>query len=341
MVNPYETVIKVIDIIPNERVRNVVGERFGLWDGQAKTLQAIGDKYGITRERVRQIEDAGFKLLNQEKALAELKPIMDKLEEYLREYGNLRREDKIPFDAKEEKYFTLDSKSEKFLEPALQFCLTLGNPFDRLPENENFYPVWALDKKAILNAQKFVGTLIKHLEKKGEIITKEELLKAVQVHNLNEKAAMSYVDATKHIEQNKFGEWGLANWSEIKPRGVKDKAYMIFKKAGKPLHFSEVAKNISGYFTPVNTQTVHNELIKDSRFVLVGRGLYALKDWGYEGGTVRDLINKILKEKGPQTKDEILKQVLKARLVKANTVLVNLQNKRFFKKSADSQYSIV
>src|SRR3989338_6869015 len=103
--NPYQTVIKVIDIIPNERVRDVVGERFGLWDGQAKTLQAIGDKYNITSERVRQIEEAGFKVLNQEKAIVSLEPIFKAMEAYLKEYGQLRREDRIPSGIKNQKYF--------------------------------------------------------------------------------------------------------------------------------------------------------------------------------------------------------------------------------------------
>ena len=34
----------------------------------------------------------------------------------------------------------------------------------------------------------------------------------------------------------------------------------------------------------VTTQAVHNELIRYDQFVLVGRGLYALKEWGYKEG---------------------------------------------------------
>ena len=86
-------------------------------------------------------------------------------------------------------------------------------------------------------------------------------------------------------------------------------------------------------------QTVHNELIKDPRFVLVGRGLYALKEWGYEEGQVKDVILKILKEaRKPLPKEEILAGVLKQRMVKENTVLLNLNNKKYFLKTPEGKY---
>lgn len=40
-----------------EKERTVIARRIGLDGGNRETLQEIGDTYGITRERVRQIED--------------------------------------------------------------------------------------------------------------------------------------------------------------------------------------------------------------------------------------------------------------------------------------------
>ena len=40
----------------SEREAGVVSMRFGLTDGQPKTLDEIGKVYGVTRERIRQIE---------------------------------------------------------------------------------------------------------------------------------------------------------------------------------------------------------------------------------------------------------------------------------------------
>jgi hypothetical protein len=148
---------------------------------------------------------------------------------------------------------------------------------------------------------------------------------------------VSYLEISKNIQRNSEGLFGLREWPEINPRGVKDKAYLVFKKQNKPLHFTQVASLI-GQALP---QTVHNELIKDPRFVLVGRGTYALKEWGYEPGRVREVIFKILsKEKKPLTKKEILAKVLKQRLVKETTVLLNLSNKEYFLKNPQGKYQI-
>lgn len=50
-----EQLESVLDTL-SERERGVVRMRFGLTDGQPKTLDEIGHVYGVTRERIRQIE---------------------------------------------------------------------------------------------------------------------------------------------------------------------------------------------------------------------------------------------------------------------------------------------
>jgi hypothetical protein len=128
----------------------------------------------------------------------------------------------------------------------------------------------------------------------------------------------------------------LKEWPEINPRVIKDKAFLVFKKENKPLHFSQVAQLIG---TNALVQTVHNELIRDQRFVLVGRGIYALADWGYKPGTVKEVISGILAQSGdPLSKDEILKKVSEQRIVKANTVLLNLSNKQRFLRNSQGKY---
>jgi transcriptional regulator len=96
------------------------------------------------------------------------------------------------------------------------------------------------------------------------------------------KVLYSLMQAVKNLEQNKYGEWGIADWQEIKPKTVNDKIYLILKHEAKPLHFTEIAKKINDMKFDrkiANAATVHNELILDSRYVLVGRGTYGLKEW--------------------------------------------------------------
>jgi len=136
----------------------------------------------------------------------------------------------------------------------------------------------------------------------------------------------------------------LAHWPEINPRGAKDKAYVVLKQHGRPLHFREVTDliNQAGLGSSLaQAQTVHNELIKDPRFILVGRGIYALRDWGYQPGTIKDVISSILNENGSLAKDEIVKKVMEKRIAKPNTILINLQNKEYFAKDGQGRYFLV
>ena len=110
------------------------------------------------------------------------------------------------------------------------------------------------------------------------------------------------------------------------------------------MHFSQIAKHIKDSDfkrKDVTTQAIHNELIKDGRFVLIGRGIYALKEWGYQKGTVADIISKILKKnKEPMHRDDIVREVLKSRQVKETTILLNLQGKPQFKRVAKATYEL-
>ncbi|MFC4060818.1 sigma-70 family RNA polymerase sigma factor [Planomonospora corallina] len=57
------------------READVISLRFGLDDGEAKTLEEVGRRFGVTRERIRQIEAAGMRKLrrpSRARALADL-----------------------------------------------------------------------------------------------------------------------------------------------------------------------------------------------------------------------------------------------------------------------------
>jgi len=150
------------------------------------------------------------------------------------------------------------------------------------------------------------------------------------------KPLYSILKAAKKIEQNKFGHWGIHNWREIKPKTINDKIYLVLKDHGRPMHFAEIADRINQVSfdnKTANDATVHNELILDSKYVLVGRGIYSLKEWGYQDGTVADVIESILSQaEEPKSRDEIIKQVLEKRLVKKATIILALMDKNKFIK---------
>jgi predicted Zn-ribbon and HTH transcriptional regulator len=135
----------------------------------------------------------------------------------------------------------------------------------------------------------------------------------------------------------------LCEWPEISPKTVRDKIYLLLKKKQEPLHFESIAKHINdvGFDgQKALAPTVHNELIKDDRFVLVGRGMYGLKEHGYEPGIAREVIAKVLLEKGPLTAKDVVMHVTKQRFFKPNTIVINLQNKELFEHLPDGRYQV-
>jgi len=158
----------------------------------------------------------------------------------------------------------------------------------------------------------------------------------------NQEVVKRWLRLSKAIGKNALGDWGVSNSSNVKTKGMRDYAFLVIRKHGSPIHFREVAKQITTMFNKkAHVATTHNELIKDPRFVLVGRGLYALAEWGYAPGIVRDVIAQVIEKNGPLTKEEIVDKVLKERYVKENTIIVNLQNPKYFRRDKDGKYAVM
>lgn len=326
-----------------DRTRDILDKRFGLTslDSCGETLESIGKKYGLTRERVRQIEEDGMKRLKDPKIIKEAAPAFDYFEETLKRQGGLRREDIL-----------FAELSDETFRQCVCFLLTLGDLFLRYGETKDYYSFWTIKKDIIKLTCEIINKLIKEFEKIEKPLSKNEVLeiktKEIKYNlgaTIDPQMILSLIEIAKGIEENPFGEIGLVDWPEVNPRGIKDKAYIVLKKEGKPLHFGDITEEINKLNFARGkalSQTVHNELIKDDRFILVGRGIYALKEWGYKPGWVKDIIADILKEENkPMGKDEIIEKVLSQRLVKPNTILLNLSNKNYFTRTEGGKYVII
>jgi len=302
-----------------QRQKEIISRRFGLNGLQKETLESIGQDFGVSRERIRQIQTVAVEKIKSKSD--KYQKIFQSFLDYLQKSGHLKKEEILLADLGEDNF-----KNE------VSFLLTLKKPFQKLGENDDFYSLWLTNFNSFGLAKKVISSLFNQLQ---TIETPLSFGKLTPPLYLEGEVLQSYLEISKKIQKNEEGLYGLKDWPEINPRGIKDKAYLVFKKIGKPLHFSEVANLIEN----AHLQTVHNELIKDSRFVLVGRGIYALSEWGYYPGEVKEVIFKILKEaKKPLEKEEILKKVLEQRLVKENTVLLNLSNKKYFEKDSQGKY---
>lgn len=337
---PQDAVKQLLTALPSRRMRNVIEKRFGLKGNKVFTLDAIGKEYKITRERVRQIEADALRHLEKKAVSAEFTALFDAMERHLKEQGGAAAEQDILASFADGKY-----------KSSVALLLDVAGRFHYMPEDDSFHARWVMNREAAARAEKAVSKLVDTLESHGRPVPRENLLsfaaesaKAVNGGDVPEQVLASYMGISKLIQKNPYGEYGVVTWPAINPRGVRDKAYVVLMKAGKPLHFREVAEGINhaGWTKKkAHPQTVHNELIKDMRFVLVGRGLYALSEWGYEPGAVREVLVSVLRGSGALSREDIMKKVLEKRFVKEATILLNLQNKSLFKRTDDGKYLLV
>lgn len=330
--NLDEFIVKITkDFTPKQQ--KVLTGRFGLKNGKRLTLQEIGEELGVTRERVRQIEEQALKKI-RESVTREAKEVLDLAKKHLSQSGGVRRDDVFMEDMAQVGGYS----SPKFKEAKLRFVfMAAGFPYFH-KEDDNFYAFWYLDKTAEKKFTDFVKAATKFFE---SLDPKKALKEKKHLDEYSDPVSWHYLSIPKHFGMNVFGDFGLKHWGEIEPKTIRDKAYLALKKSEKPLHFEDIAKAIHSLKIdkkPAHVQTVHNELIKDERFVLVGRGVYALREEGFEPGTVREVISRLLKSKGPMHASDVIKFVNEKRFLKENTILLNLQNRKFFKRLDDGRY---
>lgn len=325
----------ILATIDREREREIISRRFGLFD-RKETLEQIGELLGITRERVRQLEKAVVTKLKTttDKDLPHISEVQTAFLQELTAIGNAARVADLSAKLTTENN-RLDQARVAFLS---QLCPELGV----IEENDHYHLSVGVaklhnDKQMKDQIQKVIDAI----KKIGEPTGIDKVAKEVQDSEPAHVAALASV--SKHLATLN-GRWGLIKWPMVNPKNIRDKIYVILHENGKPLHFNDIAKAIKDSDfkrKDVTTQAIHNELIKDSRFVLIGRGIYALKEWGYSKGTVADIIADVLKKAGePLHRDEIVKRVLKSRQVKETTILLNLQGKTQFKRVAKATYTL-
>ena len=334
---PKQTTKRLLSVLP-DRAREVLIKRYGLGKSTEKmTLDAIGKLYGITRERVRQIENYALTNIRKSDVYKSEKSAFTEIEELIHSLGGIVVEDD----------FLGHASKDKELQNHIHFILVIGDSFKKRKEDDEFKHRWHVNEEVAKQVEDSLRKLYSGLSD-DDLLPESEIvnrflshLETVSEKYKNQEIIKRWLGISKTLGKNAMGEWGVAHSSNIKTKGMRDYAFLVIRKHGSPIHFKEVAKQITQIFKKkAHIATTHNELIKDKRFVLVGRGLYALREWGYMSGVVKDVIRNILEKNGPLTKEEIISKVMKERYVKENTIMVNLQNQKYFKKTKDGKYDV-
>lgn len=335
---PKTVAKELLQTVP-ERSRAVLIGRFGLdKSGSVKTLEAIGAQYGITRERVRQIESHGLAAIRNSDVYRRHEAALDDMAKAIERLGGIVSEDSVLSELPKSK------QDRNFI----QFLLTVGDPFTYHKEDTQFQRRWEVNQALATKVHTALEELHSAVDP-DNLIPEEEFYKRFTgclmqagVETPTDKSILDrWLGLSKHVGRNPLGEWGRADSPHVRVKSMRDLAYLTLKRHGSPMHFTEVAENIQRLFKKkAHPATCHNELIKDKRFVLVGRGLYALKEWGYQPGVVRDVIVSVLEREGKAlTREEIVDRVKRERYVKDATISVNLQDP-VFKRTSDGKYTL-
>jgi DNA-binding CsgD family transcriptional regulator len=326
----------ILATVDREREREIIARRYGLFD-RKETLEQIGELLGITRERVRQLEKAvmaRLKALADQRQVPHLDDVQVIFKREIQALGNVARIADLTA--------RLTKDNDRISQARVSFLAELCPDLAVIEDNDHYHH--AVGIRAIHDEKKIkdlVAQIIDAIKKIGEPTSIEQVTEKAGIDDSKHASALASI--SKHLATLN-GRWGLVKWPMVNPKNIRDKIYVILKEHGKHMHFNEIAdaiKRSSFKRKDVTTQAIHNELIKDKRFVLIGRGIYALKEWGYDKGTVADVITDVLKRAGqPLHRDEIVKQVLKSRHVKETTILLNLQGKSQFKRVAKATYAL-
>lgn len=342
-----KTISNVSDIVKNllillsDKEKFVIQRRFNLDHNRRYTLEEIGRHFSVTRERIRQIEKNALTKLRRNVFNTDLVSILEYAKQVLSDNGNLVSEMKmlsslINFMGKEK---DVDVES-------IRLALSLHDEFVHVGNTIYFAPYFKAKSVDDVLVRDISEKAVKILSRRSDVIRKDklavEVLKSFKSNVISNALIFSVFGIDKRVKVLS-DMVGLMEWRHVNPRTLRDKIFYILRDSKKPLHFVDISNKITNaHFDSkvVNVQAVHNELIRHTEFILIGRGIYALKEWGFEKGTVADVIEKLLTKKKVMAQEEIVEEVLKCRQVKKITIILSLKNGKKFERVGRRQYKL-
>lgn len=326
---------------PKERL--VIERRYNLDHTHRATLEEIGKHFKVTRERIRQIEKSALQKLRRNVFTTPLSSLYTVATEVMAEHGGIMKQD-IFFNELVQRIMSGGSVDVD----SLSLAFELDSTYVVVGNTIKFHPYIRLQYISDDLIGEVCETAVRLLDEKADVVAKSEFSRQIfGLYQTKQGVSPVFVDSVLHLDKNIKvlpESYGLFTWRHIHPRTLRDKIFFILRSAHKPIHFVDIANQIiEMHFDTkrVNLQAVHNELIRCSDFVLIGRGIYALKEWGYQSGTVMDVIESILRQHGEADQEEIVSLVLERRQVKRITILLSLKNSSKFSRIGRKRYKLV
>ncbi len=338
-----QKIVQDLLILLSQKEKHVIKRRFNLDNTYRATLEEIGKHFNVTRERIRQIEKNALTKLQRNVGNTELQQVNEFIKNLLQENGGIMTDENL-FSS----LINLLSKSDvEINRNAINLSLSLDKDLIRIPNTINYHPYIKFADINDTNVKQVTSKTIDILKKKTDILSNSKIFDELKKHfkeldatRLQQVISIFTLDKRLKPVENGIG---LASWRHINPKTLRDKIYFVLNRNKKPMHFIDIVNKITELKFDnkrINLQAVHNELIRHDQFVLIGRGIYALKEWGFKEGTVADIIEDILKDGKAKSQEAIITDVLKQRQVKKITIILNLKNKKQFERVGREQYKL-
>ncbi|MBI5753836.1 hypothetical protein HZA40_01685 [Candidatus Peregrinibacteria bacterium] len=329
-------------LLLSDKEKVVITKRFALVGADKATLEEIGKEFAVTRERVRQIEKNALSKMRRNVFNTALRSLHEYVAIVVKNNGGIIKSENLIGSLAKILPNNVDMNVSN-----LNLSLALHEGLECVGNTINFYP-YVRDRLIPEYHLKHVADqLINLLHKYGDVKKLDKVSDELNPHlkevNFDVVKVKSLIEIDKRLTLLNDDLVGLLEWRHIHPRTLRDKILFVLRNEKKPMHFAAIAEKIDhANFDKrtVNVQAVHNELIRHDQFVLIGRGIYALAEWGYEKGTVAEVIEKVLREHKELDQDKIVDLVLKQRDVKRITIILALKNDRKFARIGRRVYKM-
>lgn len=329
----------------DKREADILQRRYGLLNRQPESLQAIADDYSLTRERVRQVQNRSLSLI-----LPKLQrhPDVEALTRVATNYlGKLKVKRLQTLLSQLRDHYRLDDEPELNV---IGFLLRYSPKLSHAEEDEHFHHFVGAQERLVKLArhvlkrihQRFVDNHHKvWSEDKVAELVQREIERHLKVKP-SQNELFDFLKIIKAVAKNPFNQFGLRSNEFISPPSLREKIRLVLKVKGRPLHFRDIYHQLKEFQTlkdeflshhwhkDYNQESIHNQLIFDPEIVLAGRGIYALKEWGYFDGDTLLLMRQLVKTAKRIHKEQLWEAVQKQKLISRTTFEIYLRRKEVF-----------
>lgn len=334
-----ETLDKLLNSLHTDQQREIIRLRWGLGTTEPRTLEAIGQFYSLTRERIRQIERRAMLLLHHpsRKGLVELP--LDFLRETLVQVGGVASTDYLA-ETLEDRVTsaTVDSRN------AVRFLCSIDSQFIELKKED----AWGLEGYPLKHVRKINKLIVKILANKYAPTQKEEILAEFKTTELYKELQEDVPDeflgaclySNPQIEISDDGHCALVKWATKRL----DEMVMALRGIGKPAHYTEITRKTNELLPKDQHASAHNIHAHMGRlpdvFVRCGRGIFGLTEWGlHQDECLADAAYRVLTEADrPLHVEMIIDRVLQTWRVERESVYAAIQSDERFYRSGKGMY---